>query len=129
MILDTHALVWMDKDEASLGPETRKIILSRNDIAVSAISFWEVATLVRKGRLELGITVSAWRSDLLLSGLLEFTMDGDIGITAGGLNEFHGDPADRIIVATAIRWKIPLITADERILGWQGKLERIHARN
>lgn len=129
LILDTHALIWMDKNEASLGPKSRKAVLSCQDIAVSAISFWEVARLVRKGRLELGIAASVWRSDLLLSGLLELSVDGDIGIAAGNLSDFHGDPADRIIVATAIRWKAPLVTADERILGWPGRLERIHARD
>jgi PIN domain nuclease of toxin-antitoxin system len=47
---------------------------------------------------------------------------------AGAIDDLHGDPADRIIVATAVLADVPLLTSDERILGWPGPLERIDAR-
>ena len=54
-------------------------------------------------------------------------VDGDIGIRASALADFHADPADRIIVASALRGH-RLVTADERILAWAGYVDRLDAR-
>ena len=54
-------------------------------------------------------------------GLIEIPVDGEIGIRANALQDFHPDPADRIIVATALNGR-RLVTADERILDWSGDL-------
>ena len=71
--------------------------------------------------------IGSWRMDLLKEGLIEIPVDGDIGIRANALPDFHADPADRIIVATAMGGH-RLVTADERILGWDGNLARLDAR-
>ena len=60
-------------------------------------------------------------------GLVEIPVDGDIGIRANRLDDFHADPADRIIVATALGGHT-LVTADSRILQWGGDLRRVDAR-
>ena len=80
-----------------------------------------------KDRLDSPGDVTAWRRDLLGQGLIEIPVDGDIGIRANALADFHADPADRIIVATALRGH-RLVTADERILTWAGSLDRLDAR-
>ena len=80
-----------------------------------------------KNRLDYPDDVTAWRRDLLGEGLIEIPVDGDIGIRANALADFHADPADRIIVATAQRGH-RLVTADERILDWTGSLDRRDAR-
>jgi PIN domain nuclease of toxin-antitoxin system len=96
-------------------------------MAISAFSFWEIAMLHEKGRMTLLRDIGSWRRELLGQGLVEIPVDGDIGIRANTLSDFHADPADRIIVATALGGH-RLVTADERILGWPGNLDRLDAR-
>lgn len=129
--MDTHALIWLDQDDPALGPQARQRIdaaLKDKSLAVSAISFWEVAMLAAKGRIVIDVPLSTWRQDLLDLGLLEIPVDGEIGIAAVQVVKFPADPADRIITATVIRHKATLITADRAILEWSGSLERIDAR-
>ena len=80
-----------------------------------------------KSRIELPTDARTFREMLLNSGLNEIPVDGAIGVRAGLLPDLHGDPADRIIVATALEGH-RLVTADRRILGWGGRLERVDAR-
>lgn len=81
-----------------------------------------------KGHLELPFAIDAWRQELLQRGIVEIPVDGDIAIRAGLLRDMHGDPADRIIVATAQDGH-QLMTADRQILGWGGDLLSINARS
>jgi len=132
IILDTHALVWMDAGNASLGKRAIQAIdkaLADDSLAVSAISFWEVGMLINKRRLNIDFSPDVWRSDLLSKGLIELPIDGKTGIDAASLRNFHGDPADRIIVATAILTGASLITADEKILNWDGLTQKFDARH
>ena len=101
--------------------------LRHQEIAVSAITFWEVAMLKSKGRLGFPEDVGLWRREVLGQGVAEIPVDGEIGIRANALPDFHSDPADRIIVATALGGHL-LLTADDRILGWSGTLNRLDAR-
>jgi len=131
IILDTHVLVWLAEDNPRMG--RRAVALAdgalRDDaLAVTSISFWEVAMLAQKGRLELGRTASELRRRTLEQGVREIPIDGDIGIKAAQLEAFHGDPADRLIVASAIAAEATLMTADDAILRWKGKLARRDAR-
>lgn len=96
-------------------------------LAASAISFWEIAMLHEKGRMDLGQDVRAWRTRLLEDGLAEIPVDGDIAVRANELTGFHADPADRLIVATALGGH-RLVTADKRILSWSGRVSRLDAR-
>ena len=79
-----------------------------------------------KDRLGFLIDPHAWRRDLLNRGLIEIPVDGDIASRAGLLAKIHGDPADRIIVATALEGH-RLMTADRLILGWAGPLTCLSA--
>jgi len=131
IILDTHTLVWLDAGNELLGTQAINAInqaLADNALTVSAITFWEVAMLANKGRLKLDITPNIWRKELIDRGLIELPMDGEIGIKAAGLRKFHGDPADRIIVATVLSTGSSLITADKKILSWNGLSQKINAR-
>ncbi len=84
--------------------------------------------LALKGRIVMEIPPASWCRDLLNSGLTELPVDGETGILATSLRDFHSDPADRLILAAAIVKRAALITADERILSWPHKLERLDAR-
>ena len=129
-MMDTHALVWSRSIDARLGMRAREVIeraWQSGSIAVSAFSFWEMAMLRSKGRSGFSEDVSLWRQSLLDQGLIEVPVDGEIGIRANALPGFHADPADRIIVATALGGH-QLMTADDRILDWPGQLSRLDAR-
>ena len=130
LIMDTHTLVWLRYGDSRLGNDARReseLVWRNNDAAVSAFTFGEVAMLRAKDRVDSPDDVAAWRRELLGQGLIEIPVDGDIGIRANTLANFHADPADRIIVATALGGH-RLVTADERILGWSGSLDRLDAR-
>ena len=130
ILLDTHVLVWSRFGDGQLGPDSTRLIeqaLRANEMAISAFSFWEIAMLHKKGRMTLLRDIGSWRMDLLKEGLIEIPVDGDIGIRANALVDFHADPADRIIVATTMGGH-RLVTADERILAWDGNLARLDAR-
>lgn len=131
ILLDTHTLVWLIAGSERLGNEARRrcdeLVLTQG-ILVSAISFWEIAILVRKNRLGLPSSPAAWRDEVLRAGLIEVSIDGGTAIEAQALPEFHADPADQLIVATAIHSNATLLTADERILKWRGRLAREDAR-
>ena len=129
ILLDTHVLIYLLFEESRLGRQTRQLIADAwpdNNVAVSAITFWEVAKLHEKGRMTLLRNIESWRTGLLDDGLVEVEVDGQSGIRANALPDFHPDPADRIIVATALEGH-QLITADRRILGWPGPLNRLSA--
>ena len=130
ILLDTQVLLWHERGDRRLGARVRRAIersWRAADVAVSAISFWELAMLVDRERIELAFGVDVWRRDLLENGLVEIPVDGGIGIRAARLDGILRDPADRIIVATALGGDHRLITSDERILAWSGPLDRLSA--
>ena len=127
ILLDTHVLLWLDRDDPALGPSSRELIHTawRNgSLAVSAISFSEVAMLAARVRIELRQSAESWRGDWLRAGLEEIALDGSLAVAAAELADFHADPADRFIAAMA--HGATLITADQAILRWPGPL-RCHA--
>jgi PIN domain nuclease of toxin-antitoxin system len=72
--------------------------------------------------------LSVWRNDFIEQGLIELPVTGEIGIKAAGLEQFHGDPADRLIAATALLHSLTLITADEKLLNFKLATARLDAR-
>lgn len=131
IVLDTHVLLWLDQDSPRLGSAARSILASAavdGALAVSAITFWEVAMLVAKGRVTTTLDLERWRQELLDAGLQELPVDGATGILATRLAPLHDDPADRMILAAAMKSGAGLVTADERLLAWQGDIVRHDAR-
>lgn len=131
ILLDTHTVLWLTQSERELGQEARVLCeaaLARDDLMISPIVYYELADLVRKGRLEQRIEMSAWRRDLLSMGVLELPVTGAVAIQAAALADFHKDPWDRMIVATGLVHEATLVTADREILRWNGVLDRVDAR-
>ena len=129
LLLDTNALLWLRLGDRRLGGVARREIeraWQSGELAVSAISFWEVGMLVHKGRIRLADDVHTWRREHLEQGVVETPVDGETGIRAVGLTDFHADPADRLIVATALTGH-RLVTSDRRILEWPERLNRLDA--
>lgn len=122
ILLDTHVLVHYARDDKKLGKRALSRIdraIERDELFVSALSFWEIAMLVAKHRLALETTVSGFRAATLGQGILELPIDGEIAIAAGELPAAHGDPADRMLVATTMVRGLTLITADDVLLQWR----------
>jgi PIN domain nuclease of toxin-antitoxin system len=131
LLLDTQVLLWLSAEPERLGSQGYRRVesgLAAGENLVSSISFWETAMLIAKGRYRLFKPVLEWRGDLLARGLAEIPVDGFIATQAGELEWEHGDPADRIIVTTAMRLGASLLTADRRILSWRGPVDLIDAR-
>jgi PIN domain nuclease of toxin-antitoxin system len=131
LLLDTHVLVWLDEGSPRLGELALQTIiesLSAGQLGVATISFWEVAMLIEKQRLTMQTELDVWRSDLLRTGLIEIPLRGSTAIRAGQPRMFHGDPADRIIVATVFENSATLMTADKKILAWKPLQQKIDAR-
>lgn len=127
IVLDTHALVWLDADDRRLGRKTRTLIEKHwpnGHVAVSAVSFWEAGRLAARGRIDLTMSPQEWRAHWLDAGLTEFALEGLTAIRSLDLEGLPDDPADRFIAATALVNDAILVTADERILGWRHSLPR-----
>lgn len=117
VLLDTHALVWLLAGNERLGVRSRKVIeeaAEEGGLYLSAISPWEIAMLVSKGRLMLAQDVGEWiQAALALPGIRLEPLSPEVAVASTRLpGALHPDPADRIIVATARRLEATLVTAD-----------------
>lgn len=127
LLLDTHVWVWlMDGAAGKLSPATlRKIqtAAGKGRIFVSAISVWEVATLEAKGRLTFSMDCRAWVEQALAAPGVQFAeLTPDIAVDSARLpGRMHGDPADRILIATARALNSTLVTHDGKILAYSEK--------
>jgi PIN domain nuclease of toxin-antitoxin system len=119
IILDTHVWVWwVHGDEKITSTQTKIIKANETDIiGVSAISAWEIAKLVEYNRLELPCPLQEWFYEALsYPGIRLIELTPEIAIESTKLpGEFHRDPADQIIVATARLYDSSLITSDTKI--------------
>ena len=120
ILLDTHALIWWVAEPAKLSRRAARAMqkaAAGGGIAVSAASLFEISTLLRRGRLELGVPAERWLQALgTLPDLVIEPISAEIAWMAGSLAAgFPGDPADRLIVATARSLNARLVTADEKL--------------
>jgi len=123
IVLDTHVLVWLLGADPRLGPLARALVAEaarQADVSFAAISAWEIAMLVSKGRLELDRDVLAWLTAAArLPGFRMAPLSLDISVDSARLPEgMHGDPSDRLIVATARRLGAVLVTADRALIDY-----------
>ena len=124
IVIDTHTLIWWVSGDKSLSEAANKIInktLIDSEIIISTISAWEISMLIEKGRLILGMDIESWLKEVAaIEGVRFMPVDNEIVIKSTKLpGEFHKDPADRIIVATARKLAVPLVTADEKLIDYQ----------
>lgn len=121
ILLDTHILVWwVDGEKQKLSRKARQALEQhgkRDELLVSSISFFEIATLERRGRLGFKIPVAQWLAHV--RKLPEYRVEpltDDVAERAGQFGDsFPGDPSDRLIAATALLRAVPLVTYDEKL--------------
>ena len=134
VLLDTHAWIWLLNGSERLGPKARKAIqrsLAEEAVLISAISAWEVAMLVSKGRLVLDRDVGEWvHAALSLPGIRLEPISPEVAVASTRLpGKIHSDPADRMLAATVRHLGSTLITADQLLLdyGKDGHLKALEA--
>ncbi|MCC7101077.1 MAG: type II toxin-antitoxin system VapC family toxin [Rubrivivax sp.] len=118
LLLDTHIwLRWLSPGQAPLPDPVLAKIDAANELAVSAISCWELAHLARRGRIELRLPLEEWLAAALHgSGIGCIALDHKTALLAAELGDLHRDPADRFIIATALTTGRRLLTLDAVIL-------------
>ncbi len=126
ILLDTHTWIWLFQGSKELSEDVIvKINQAGNQgkVFISAISVWELSMLVAKGRVTLSKSIHQWVEDSLSQpGVNLSLLTPAIAIESSFLpGEFHGDPADRIIVATARINNLILSTRDRQILQYRSE--------
>ena len=112
VVLDTHALVWWAGDPGRLSAKAAAAIAKADRVGLPAIVFWEMVLLVRKGRLDLGMSAEDWAEKIqMIPRVAALPLTPEVAVLADSLR-MHSDPADRFVVATAMHHRIPLITKD-----------------
>ena len=123
LLLDTHIWIWLVKGDQTLAPETRDIIRAASPVGnprIAAITLWEVTLLASRSRIELSEPTLPWLEDALArSGTVVEPLTPRIAAESYQLpSDFHRDPADRMIVATARLIRAALMTRDHAILDY-----------
>jgi PIN domain nuclease of toxin-antitoxin system len=119
ILLDTHIWVWWVSNPDKLSRAYRELLSSAEErAAISAISCWEVAKLVEYGRLQLDRKLPEWMDAALsISNLTLLPLTPAIAIESTCLpGQFHRDPADQLIVATARIHGLAILTEDDKIV-------------
>ncbi|MFM7369823.1 MAG: type II toxin-antitoxin system VapC family toxin [Sphaerospermopsis kisseleviana] len=123
ILLDTHIWLWLLHDPSQLSQTAQAAIESeesQNGLLVSAISVWEVAVKSSVGKLALPLPIDEWYELAQThSGIIIEPLSPIDAIASTQLpDNFHKDPADRILVAIARHYKISLVTCDAKILNY-----------
>jgi len=121
LLLDTHVIVWLAEGLPDLPEISRDLIDSaakEEGLAISPISFWEIAMLHFRQRITLSLPVQQWRKLVLENpAITEVPLNGEVAIESVSLpGTFHADPADRMLVATSRLNRWQLATRDGGIL-------------
>lgn len=112
VVLDTHAALWWVGAPKHLGRKAAAHVQTADRLGIPSIVFWEIALLVRKGRIDLGVTPDRWMESVCkIPRVQPLPLLPEIAVRADSL-DMHADPADRFIVATALYHAAPLLTKD-----------------
>ncbi|MGB9440095.1 MAG: type II toxin-antitoxin system VapC family toxin [Desulfobacterales bacterium] len=123
IVLDTHTWIWFISKPEVLSKRAKKAVsaaVKEKSVLISSISAWEVALLVIKKRLTLSLDVTDWIAKSEGLPFIQFIeISNAIAIKSVNLPQpLHPDPADRIIIATALSAGVPLVTKDKKLLNY-----------
>jgi PIN domain nuclease of toxin-antitoxin system len=122
LLLDTHVWIWLSmEDKKSLSSKAIKTMQQASLKFISAISCWELAKLVEKGRIGFSIPTLTWiRRSFQEYEIRMVELTAEIAVESTQLKGMHADPADQIIAATSRVTGMPLVTSDKRLRQLQG---------
>jgi PIN domain nuclease of toxin-antitoxin system len=123
IVLDTHAWIWFASKPEALSKKARKALdaaVKEKNVLISSISVWEVALLVKNKRLKLSMDVLDWIAKSENLPFIQFIpVSNSIAVKSVNLPPpLHPDPADRIIIATALSTGAPLVTKDKKLAAY-----------
>ena len=115
-LLDTHAVLWAAEGDPRLGPSAAGLLrtLKTGEAVISDITLLEIAMLAKKGRIRLSVSAGEYLRGIQRN-FPPLTIASEIAALAMELELPHGDPFDRIIVASAVHHELPLLTRDRNI--------------
>lgn len=133
ILLDTHVLVWLLEDSQRLGTSAREMIQANTGwIMLSAMTFWELSMLQSKRQISLSVPLPVLLGKVTTESLMTIVpVTAEIAMDANGLPSLHGDPVDRLLMATARSLDCPLMTADHVIRDYAsaGHVQVLDARH
>lgn len=117
VLLDTHVVLWWAGADRRLSKVAARALAKADEVLISPVSCWEIATLVRLGRIGLDRSAERWTEDLLAQERVQVApLTPGVAVNAGEIPaDFPGDPADRMIYATARNLLVPLVSKDRRL--------------
>jgi PIN domain nuclease of toxin-antitoxin system len=119
MILDTCALLFLASGDARLSRPVRDRLAVEPTRWFCAISSFEIAIKHQQGKLELPLAPLQWIRELEVRyGLTELPIDSALCVAASELPHHHRDPFDRFIIAAALRFRVPVVTIDEKFAAY-----------
>lgn len=115
-------MLWLVADQKKLSAKARDYLQENTSrLSVSSISAFEIAIKHRRGALKLPFQPMKWFVEVLdFHGIQEIFVDAKVAILSVELPSLHNDPCDRIIVATAMEMKAPVLTPDALIRAYSG---------
>ena len=123
ILLDTHTWIWSHSATKLLSDNVKKLIKKTpiDQRAIASISIWEFAMMVVKGRINVKIDPKLWLDNAIKnSGLKVIELSPEVALESCNLpGDFHKDPADQIIVATARIHNLTLLTKDRKIFSYR----------
>ena len=122
IVIDTHVWVWWQADPKRLSKKAARALKNAKSIGVPAICLWEFSMLVQRDRIRLDRSALEWLNDALdVPGVRIVDLTPSVAVQSTRLpSTFHNDPADRLIVATALNEGAPLISADQKFVDIPG---------
>jgi len=122
LLLDTHIWIWNDLEPWRIGFEThRELANPENELWLSALSIWELVSLVEKRKIDLRQDLQRWVEESVQDlGLQQAAVGWEVAQELRTTRLVHADPADRFLVATAKVYDLTLVTADERLMNVPG---------
>jgi PIN domain nuclease of toxin-antitoxin system len=115
ILLDTHSWIWWLHQDKRLSNDLLIQIETANEIAISAVSVYEVSFLASRNRIHLPMPLTEWLHEATLeSDVTVLPVTAEIADLAGRLPPHHGDPMDRMIIATAIEYQAAIVSLDEK---------------
>src|SRR5579871_5321963 len=121
-LLDTHILVWARLDPSALSQRQRALLADiearESRVAISAITLWEIAMMTSKKNLKIKASLPAFLNEIENSPWIQvLPLNAAVAAESVTLrSHLHTDPAEQMIVATARVFRLPLLTADDRII-------------
>lgn len=123
ILLDTHALLWWALDPGQLSPVAAKVVdeMEQQGGFASSISIWELGVKIMRGKLDLGMSIDEFARRVEHAGVVSLVpVDITLWLASLALRWDHRDPADRVIVATALAKGVPVLSKDSTIRQFEG---------